>query len=310
MRDHFTKLGVNVVPALRKAVAATEGSDRTELEKQIAAKRVELQAADHRHAKAKLQKELDELLDHARRYNELAELAAVIESLNAKDPSADDVVTLCRFYVKRPWGNQYFFTRSESSYLRALDETQLVLIRKKLIAWGPAALLELKQFLEDDGKVLAALLDQLTADEAHWELQRPRLRGLPLARIAREREDIQAIRAELRDIAALIECAEADKLTAEQIGLLCRLYTRSGWPGQYGLIEGLLKTSGSGAKRVIRKHIQQDNATLSELQPVIEKGMIKPASIATKWRCDRAVALRRNILRGVVGLEALIAETH
>ena len=58
MRDHFTKLGVKVVPALRKAVAVTETSARTKLEKQIAAKQMDVEAANHRHTKAKLQKEL------------------------------------------------------------------------------------------------------------------------------------------------------------------------------------------------------------------------------------------------------------
>ncbi|MGB2819686.1 MAG: DUF6288 domain-containing protein, partial [Phycisphaerae bacterium] len=161
IRDHFTRLGVEVVPALRQAVAVSESSPKAELDKQIAAKRSEVETAGHRHDKAKRQKELDVLLDADQRFSELAELASVIEALSAKPPSTAGVQTLCRFYVKRPWGKEYPFVKADSSCMRQFDETQLALIRDTFQKWGKAALPALRTFLEKDTEDLSKALEQL-----------------------------------------------------------------------------------------------------------------------------------------------------
>ena len=44
--------------------------------------------------------------------------------------------TLCRFYVKRPWGKEYPFVSADSSYMRQFDQTQLASIRDTLQRWG------------------------------------------------------------------------------------------------------------------------------------------------------------------------------
>ena len=305
VRDHFTRLGVKVVPALRKAVALSESSPKAELDKQIAAKRAEVEAAGHRHQKRKRQEELDALLDTDQRFRELTELASLIGAFNTKKPSAADVRTLCRFYVKRPWGKQYAFVKSDSSYMRPFHEHQLGLIRDTLQRWGKAALPALRAFLAADEPSLAEALAKLKTEEEHWSQQRPRLRGLPLARIAREREDIQEIRAELKDLADLIDCATRDRLSGEQISRLCRIRTRRGWPRQNQWIGELLKRSGTGAAPVIREHIQREKQALGEIRSVIELAMPKVSSTPTRWRYNRAVRLDKNIRQGIRELQGI-----
>ena len=303
IRDYFTELGARVVPALR--LAAGESSLKTKLDAEVAAKQAEVDAVENSRVKERLRKDLDPLLDAARRFTELEELASLIEALNAKKPTASDVQTLCRFYLKRPWGRQYSFMKQDSSYMRAFDETQLALIRDMLQKWGKAALPTVRAFLAEDSKALAAALAKLDEDEKYWEQQRARLRGLPLAVIAREREDIQDIRAELKELADLVEYAGQDRLSREQIGRLCRIYTRRGWLGQSPSIAGLLKRAGAGAAPAIREHIQQEKQALPEIHAVIELAMPKVSSTATKWRYDRAVVLKGAIRRGIKELEGV-----
>jgi len=307
IRDHFTGLGVAVVPALRRAVAISGSSPKAELDKQIAAKRAEVEAAGHRHDKRKRQEELDALLDTEQRFLELAELTSLIEALNARRPSADDVNTLCRFYVKRPWGKEYPFVKSDSSYMRAFDATQLALVRDTFQRWGEAALPALRSFLKEDRPQLAATLAQLDEDQQYWEQQRARLRGLPLARIAREREDLQEIRDELKDLADLIECGTEDQVSGEQIGRLCRIFTRRNWPKQNQLVRDLLERSVPRGARLIRAHIQRERQTLPEIRAEIELAMPKVSSTPTKWRYDRAVTLETNVRRGIQRLETILA---
>jgi len=305
IRDHFTQQGVATVPALRRAVAADGSSSKADLDKQVAAKRAEVEAVGHQRTKDRLQKELDPFLDAQQRYTELAELASLIEALHARRPSTEDVQTLCRFYFKRPWGKEYPFTKSDSSYIRAFDATQLALVRDTLQRWGEAALPELRAFIKQDRPKLAAMLAELDEDQQYWEQQRARLRGLPLARIAREREDLQEIRSELNDLADLIEYATRDQFSREQIGEFCRIYTRRDWPRQNQLIADLLKKSGSRAAPILREHIQHERRALPEIRAEIELAMPKVSSTATKWRYDRAFALERSIRHGVKDLDEI-----
>jgi hypothetical protein len=307
IRDHFTRLGMGVVPALRRAVAASDSSPKGKLDKQIAAKRAEVEAAGHRHDKRKRQEELDALLDTERRFTELAELAALIEALNARRPSAADVQTLCRFYLKRPWGKEYPFTKSDSSYMRTFDAVQLALIRDTLLRWGGAALPAVRSFLKEDRPKLADTLKQLDEDQQYWEQQRARLRGLPLARIAREREDLQTIRAELDDMAHVIDGAARDRLSPDQIKRLCRIYTQRGWPAQNRLIGDLLEQTGARGQRIILEHIHEERQALPEIRAAIELAMPKVSSTATRWRYERAVTLETSIRQGIRELDALVA---
>lgn len=293
------------MPALRQAGAGAGKPAKANLDKEIAAKRAEVQAAGKSRDKQRRQDELDALLVDARRYEELTELAAVIEAVHADKPSADDLSTLCRFYVKRPWGMAYPFTKDDSDYVREYDETRLALIRDTLQRWGTSALPAVRAFLAEDAKDLAAAVAQLDKDKAHWSEQRARLRGGPMARITIEREDIQDIRAELKDLADLIECAGKDKLSSEQAASLCRMYTRRAWPTQNKLIAELLKRAGSAAAAAMAEHVKQESQMLPELQAAIDKGMEDPSSTAKKWRYDRAVTLRKKITEGIKELQAI-----
>ena len=306
IRDRFTQWGVGVVPALRKAVEATDSSARGKLDKEIAAKEAERDAAGHRNEVKKIQDQIDALLDTAKCFDELAEQASLIEALYAENPSADDVRTLCRFYLRRPWGKQHPFTSEDSSYVREFDENQLALIRDTLQRWGKTALPALRAFLEEDRKELADALAQLDTDEKYWNEQRARLKGLPLARIAREREDIQQIREELKELADLIDCASKDRPTREQIGRLCRICTRHGWPAQKELAHEVLKRCGTDAAPVLREHIEKEQAALPEIVAEIELAMSNTSSTATKWRYDRARTLEKNMRQGIRELESIM----
>jgi hypothetical protein len=308
IRDHFTKLGVSVVPALRQVTAATGSPAKARLDKEVAAKRAEVDAAGTKgREKERRQKELDALLYDAQRYEELAELASVIESLNAEKPSADDVRTLCRFYVKRPMGMAYPFTNDDSDYVGEYDQTQLALIRDALQRWGGLALPALRAFLAEDAKALADSLAQLDKDKAYWSEQRARLRGGPLARIAVEREEIRKSRAELKDLADLIDWAGKDKLSGEQASELCRMYTRRAWPTQNKLIAELLAKAGRPAAAAIADHVKRETQALPDIHAVILKGMEDPSSRAKKWYYDQAVTAEKDITRGDKELEAIAA---
>lgn len=168
-----------------------------------------------------------------------------------------------------------------------------------MLQWGSGALPALRAFLEDDRKELAGALAQLDTDQQYWEQQRARLRGLPLARIAREREDIQDIRSELKEMADLIECASAKTLSRKQIGRVCHIYTRRGWPKQNELIRQLLRRAGSAAVPIVREHIQKEKETLPAIRAEIELAMPKVTSTPTRWRYDRAMAV--SFGRGFLG---------
>jgi hypothetical protein len=290
---------VKVVPHLRKAAAATKGSRKAELDEQIAAKRLEIETPDqHRREVERRKAELEVLLDEATRYDELAELAAVIEALNSKRPGTEDVATLCRLYVKRPWGKQYPWIENDTSYIRPLDATQHALIRDTLIRWGADALPTLQAFLKEDRTHLAAEMKRLYEEEQYWLPQRARLRGAPLARIAREREDLAIIRAELKDVALLIECAAAKKLNAKQVGDLCRVYTRRGWTEQNPWIFQRLQQEGAAAVSIVRKHVEQERQAAAELQQILEDQLGSATSGSKLLRHLQQKELRMNIDRG------------
>jgi len=301
IRDRLTQLGTEVVPALRLAIHSPE---KTELARQIAAKRKETEAAGHRNEKKKRQAELDALLDVDRRYGELAELASLIEAFGAKDLSATDVQTLCRFYVKRPWGKQYAFIKHDVSYVRALDETQLALTRDTLQRGGEAILPALRAFIKADKKTLADALAALAEEQEYWSQQRARLRTMPLARNAQEREDIQRIRAELGDLADLIEWVSMHRLSKEQISGLCRIYTRRGWPTQRKLMRDRLK--GLPAAAVIGEHVRKEREALPAIVADVELYMSNVSKSRVKWRYDRARALETNIRQGIRDLENIM----
>ena len=304
IRDHFTRIGIPVVAQLKQTTATGDGTPRTVLLQQIEAKQIEIEGIAHRNDKRKPQAELDKMVEVKQRYDELADLAAVIEAMSADRPDKADIETLCRFYLKRPWGEEYPFTKSESSYMRAFDQTQLELIRNTLEDWGAAALPAMKAYLSADRPQLEATLKQLEEDRIYWEGERARLRGLPLARIEREVGDIQDIRAELNDLITVIECAARNHISSAQIEQLCLIYTRRGWTKQNRQIETILKQTN--AAPTIRKHIEAELLTLPEIRLEIETAMPKVSSTPTRWRYNRAMTLQSNIKEGIAGLERIL----
>ncbi len=308
IRDFWTDLGPLVVPLMRKAIEKKPGSRIEELEKEIAAVEAELAKKPHKHILARLETQLAGLTRHKDRYDELAQQADLLEALAAEEPTPDDVRTLCRFYVKRPWGSQHPHTRSESSYMRQFDAKQMQRIRDTLQRWGGDALPTLRAFLAEDKKTLAALMKQLDEDYAYWETQRARVRGLPMARTAREKEDVQDIRLELSQLADLIEAASMKKLSRQQAARLLELCTRRNWPTQNQLVVEILQDAPFDVSKLVEDHIAKEQAAMPTIQEEIDTAMPKTTSTGTRWRYERAVALRKSIHRGIISLETLFGE--
>jgi len=309
IRNRIMDLGVKALPTLQKTVAAQSAPVRAELAGQVAAKKAELADPANKRNKKRLQKELDALVEQKTemdsRARELGELASLVRMSNSDRLSDADVTALCRFYIKRPWGKQYPFVHGESSYLRPLDGRQLVLVRDILQRGGKAILPALRAFLEEDKKVLADILVKLDKENEHWMQQRARQRTLPVARIALERKDTQRIHAELEDLVDMIACASKDKLSKDEIALLCRIHTRHGWRGQSALIRDLLKRQGARAVPVIREHIRSEKEALPALTADVEKYMYGGGKDRVMWLYDRAFTLRKNVRQGVKDLEGL-----
>ena len=309
IRDRITELGVEVLPAVRRALATQETAVQTGLDKEIAAKQAEADAEKDRRKKGAIGKAIKVIESRKaamkQRAGELTELASLVEICHKDRPSAADVQALCRFYVKRPWGNRYPFDQHNTSYMRPLYDRQLALARDTLQRWGKAALPALQAFVQEDKETLAKALAELDKEEVFWKPQWARKSMLPLSRIALEREDIRQISAELKDLADLIACASGGGLSAEQVGVLCRIATRRGWPGQNALAGDLLKRAGTGAAGVIRTHVLSETKALSDTVATVRVLMSDTVKTRVKWRYDRARAVETTLRQGVEELEGI-----
>jgi len=309
IRDRITELGLEVLPAVRPAVATQEPAVQAELGKEIAAKQAEADALTDRRKKGAIKKEIKVIESRKaaleQRAGELSELVSLVEVFHKGRPSSADVQALCRFYVKRPWGNRYPFDQHNTSYMRPLHGRQLGLVRDTLQRWGKAALPALRAFVEEDKHTLASALAALDKEEEFWKPQWARKAMLPLSRIALEREDIRQISAELADLAALIGCASCDRLSAEQLGALCRIITRRGWPAQKALAGDLLKRAGARAVKVIGTHILGEKKALSDTVARIRLLMSDSVKRRVTWRYDRARAAEATLRQGIKELEGL-----
>jgi hypothetical protein len=323
IRDRITDLGVEAVPLLRRAVPPLVAPLRAGFDERIASSQAKAEAEKDRQKKRSIQKEIETVqaqraaLDE--RVAELEELASLIELFGARRPSEADVRALCAFYVKRPWGSRYPFIKHNLSYMRPLYDRQLALTRDTLTRWGGKALPALREFIEKDKQTLAGALTALDEKEKFWKPQWSRKSTMPLARIAQEREDIKQIRSELRGLADLIEFASQDRLSREHIGVLCRIYTRRGWPAQRALARSLLERAagrsgsaqaaltgaGAGVVPEIQEHIRAEMEALPGIAAEVEGHMSNTVKVRIKWRYDRARTREANLRRGVRELEEI-----
>ena len=310
IRNRIMKLGVKAIPALLQAVKVQGSPLEAKLDKQIAAKQAEVDDPANKKNRKRLKTALETIqvskAELDTRVGELKELASLIKAFAAAKPSADDIRMFCRFYVKRPWGKQYSFVSGDTSYLRPLDEQQLVGLRDTLQRWGKAALPALRKCVEADKQVLTKALAENDKQQAHWAAQRPRNRTVPLARVAVERKDTLQIHAELKDMLDLIECAAKDRLSPEEITALCRIYTRRNWPAQKKLISDLLKREGTRAVGSIREHVSREKKALPAVTAEVERHMYGGGKKRIMWVYARAFTLRTNIRQGIEALESIV----
>ncbi len=303
IRDQLTQLGPESLATLRRALADHAPILTAHFDRQIASKQAEATAETDKQKVKPILKEIEAFEGHkdqlTQRIAELRELTTLVESLGAERPSPEDVRTLCRFYVKRPWGNRYPFISDNCSYMRPLDEQQLVLVRDTLQRWSEAARPTMHAFVKEHEETLKKALAELDAEEEFWKPQWSRKSMLPLARIAQEREDIRRISGELGDLTVLIDAAAAEQPTDQQIGTLCRIYTRRGWPSQNARIRVLLESAGAKAVPVIREHVRLEKAGLPAIVANVERIMSDTAKVRVQWHYDRAFSLQRSIQHGL-----------
>ena len=310
IRNLIMKMGVKAIPTMLGAVKTQKLPLDAKFDKLITAKQAEVDDPANKKNKRSLQRALDAIkaskTELNTRVGELKELASLIKAFAAPKPSDDDIRMFCRFYVKRPWGKQYSFVSGDTSYLRPLDEQQLVGLRDTLQRWGKAGLPALRQCVQADKQVLTDALAENDKQRVHWTAQRARNRTVPLARVAVERKDTLRIHAELKDMLDLIECAAKDRLSPEEITVLCRIYTRRSWPAQKKLIGDLLKREGVRAVGPIRKHISSEKKALPAVTAEVERHMYGGGKKRIMWVYARAFALRTNIQQGIAGLESIV----
>jgi len=308
IRDRLTEMGPAALPAVRAALASARAPLLADADKRIAAKQAAVEAADRR-AKKPLQKEIDELVGQKvileQRIGGLEELISLIEHFAAEKPSSTAVEELCRFYTKRTWGSEHPRQPGETSYIRPFYARQLALVRDTLLRWGQAALPAIRRFQEADREVLAEALADLDKQEAFWKTQWARKASGPLAGIAKERDDLPRVRAELEELAGLIEAAAADRPSDAQLAGLCRTYTRHDWPAQKALIRGILKRAQPRSAAVIRKHIRAERDALPEIVSQMNKLMGGTVVPRVRIPYDRWKALAKCIRAGIAELERL-----
>jgi hypothetical protein len=309
IRDHLTDLGVDVVPTLRRTVAAQAASIYAEFDKRIAEKQAEAEPDPRK--KGGIEKEIklieEQKTNISGHAGELEELASLMEIFRKDQASEADVRALCRFYIREAWGAGYSWeVAHQGFYVRGLYEKQLALTRDTMLRWGTPTLPTIRTFLEEDKPGLAETLAQLDKDEAHWKTQWSRAAAWPLNQIPLRREDLPRLRAELQDLATLIECADRDNLSKEQIGALCRIYTRHGWTSQMALIEDMLKRDEADAVPVIQEHIRNEKAALPAAVAAVEHHMSNSVRERVKLHYDRARAAEANLRQGIDGLQSIV----
>jgi len=308
IRDAIIDLGAEAAPIVRGSTASALTPILEDLDKQIAAKQAQLDAADKK-SKRKLQRELDTLNEQKvipqQRADELNELAMLIEHFAADEPSQKAVNELCTFYVKRPWGTAHPRQMGETSYIRPHFARPVGLVRDTLLRWGKPALPMIRRFQKEDEKTLSEALAYLTEQEEFWKTQWSRKAKQPLSRIAMERQDLPRVRAELNQIAQLIECSGRKNLTNEQIAGLCQTYTRCDWPAPRAAIRDILKAQPKAAA-VVKQHIFAEKEALPGLDKKI-KGMFGSAVVPRVCiSYNQLKSQAKNIRQGTAELESLM----
>ncbi len=164
----------------------------------------------------------------------------------------------------------------------------------------------IRAFLDEDKPALAQALTELDEYEAHWRTQHSRASMWPLNQIPMRREDLPGVRAELEDLVTLIECAGRDDLSKEQIGELCRIYTRRGWTSQMAAMEEMLRRNRANAVPVIQEHLGKEMAALSGVEAEIKSLMVNTVRQRVVLHYDRARVAETNLRQGIEGLESTI----
>ena len=148
-----------------------------------------------------------------------------------------------------------------------------------------------------------ALMAEL--DEREAEVRKKHRNTVEMAGIKRNREEVLAYRAELRDLATLMECASGKRLSDEDIGALCRIYTRRAWPAQQRkILDILAKTRGAGP--VIRRHVRAEREALPDIKAEImalRGNTAKGPRLTIPY--NKLLVLEKNIEEGISRLEGL-----
>ncbi len=307
--DKLIEMGPNACGRLVKAMAAEAKPVQAGIEKAIADKQAAIEAESDRHKKRAIQNEVKGLdkqkLGFESRLAEMGDLVELIKHLHSDACSPEAVRTLCRFYLRRPFGAQYpYITTGDVSYVRPLHAKTDELIRNKLTGWGGKAQPAIVAYLAEDAGNLPALYKGLDEEEAFWKPQWSRKSGAPLARIANERVELMRMREELKDLADAIELTTTGELSAAQLKTLCRIYTHRDWPLQRARMRQAFNRDKSKAAAV-RRHAKAARPALVKAVEQMNLLMGKTVNDAVKYEYDYHRDQARSIREGMADLGKL-----
>jgi len=293
--DKLIDMGPDILPQLRNSLATAPRPLEERLDKQIADLRGKIEASEDRNEKRKLDREIQQRdqkkVELARKVEDLERLASLIESLHAKEPTAEHVRVLCGFCLRPPYREIYPYHKDGNlGYARPLHAMQDQQVRDKLVDWGPKALPTIRQCLAEADENLDAKLKKLDEEVAHWKTQWSRKASGPLKRIAGQRLALEQIRDELKDLAALIDLQSQQQFSGEQLATLCGIYTRNDWPAQRELIRRLLTHHAAQARPIVAQHARDIQPTLAEAQDKVDGLMGNSVNVPVQyeyWKAKR-----------------------
>jgi len=187
------------------------------------------------------------------RFEELADVAALIGALHGPTPAEEAVALMCRLYVERDW-----------------SEAERQMIRDRLAAMGPPAAPHIRRLLKTlPGEARGRITKRIAAWQA-GDGEKLKALQREIKPLTEHLGRIDALAAELADMATLVELAGMGKAAPEEVAAACRLCTRRPWVPQRAILRNTLQKWGSAAAGPIRRFIPADRAYFDERMAALD----------------------------------------
>jgi len=181
------------------------------------------------------------------RFEELEDVAALIPALYSQTPAEQAVPLVCRIYLERDW-----------------SESERAAIRRRLVQLGPPAAVLMKKCLPEAAETAARRIDaRLAAWQATEDPVKLRALRREIEPLQAHRQRLDQLRAELEDLAMLVETAHAPP-GRRAVAVLARIYLRHRWPAQRETIRNVLLDWGPQVVGPLRAFLAEDQAWYKE----------------------------------------------